>query len=101
MFQAIAIHHAVPEHREAFLAFMQRVLDVSADAPGLIEFAGYAEAGGTRLFGVSRWESAEAFQAALPTIMSLAPECRPEWLEREDELITMELACTPAVQPAG
>ena len=96
MFQALAIHHAVPEHRDAFLAFMQRVVDATAGAPGLIEFAGYAEAGGTRLFGLSRWESAEAFQAALPTIISLAPERRPEWSDREDELITMELAGTPA-----
>ena len=91
MFQAIAIHHAVPEHRDAFIAFMQRVIDATAGADGLVEFTGHAEAGGPRLFGVSRWESAEAFQAALPTIVSLAPERRPEWSSAEDELLLMEL----------
>ena len=45
MFQAIAIHHAVPEHREAWFGFMQKVIDATADAPGLIEFTAYAEAG--------------------------------------------------------
>jgi Antibiotic biosynthesis monooxygenase len=97
MFQAIAVHHAVPEHQEAFLAFCQRVIDATADAPGLLEFSAFAEAGGSRIFGLSRWESAEAFQAALPTIMSLAPDRRPEWSDRDDEL----LAGTLAGQPAG
>ena len=58
--------------------------------------ASYAETGGPRLFGVSRWESAAAFQAALPTITSLAPDRRPEWSSAEDEVLTMELAVTPA-----
>lgn len=92
MFQAMAIHHAVPEHREAFLGFMQRVIEATAGAPGLLEFTGFAEAGGTRLFGVSRWESAEAFQAALPAIVSLTPERRPEWSDRDDDLLVMEHA---------
>ena len=92
MFQAIAIHHAVPEHRDAFLAFCHRVVAATSGVPGMIEFSAFAEAGGPRLFGVSRWESAEAFQAALPTIMSLAPDRRPEWSSREDELLLMDLA---------
>lgn len=92
MFQAIAIHYALPEHRDAFLAFMHRVIDATDGAPGLVEFIGFAEADGSRLFGVSRWESAAAFQAALPTILSLAPERRPEWSDREDDLLVMELA---------
>jgi quinol monooxygenase YgiN len=96
MFQAIAVHHAVPEHREAFLAFAQRVIDATADAPGLIEFSVFAEADGPRIFGLSRWESAEAFQAALPTITSLAPDRRPEWSSREDEVLLGTLAGVPA-----
>jgi quinol monooxygenase YgiN len=92
MFQAIAIHHAVPEHRDTFLAFCHRVVDATSGAPGLIEFSAYADATGPRLFGVSRWESAEAFQAALPTIMALAPDRRPEWSSREDDVLLMDLA---------
>jgi quinol monooxygenase YgiN len=91
MFQAMATHHAVPEHRETFLAFMQKVIDAASACDGLIEFSGWAEAGGTRLFGLSRWESAEHFQAALPTIMSLGAIRQPEWSDKPDELVTFVL----------
>jgi quinol monooxygenase YgiN len=93
MFQAIAIHHARAEHAEEFLAFMHRVQAAVAGAPGLIEFTTWREAAnGTRLFGHSRWESEDAFRAALPTIMSLGPERRAEWSERPDELLLLEEA---------
>jgi heme-degrading monooxygenase HmoA len=90
MFQAIAIHHARPEHADEFLAFMRRVIDHVGDAPGLIEFTGWREAQGTRLIGFSRWESADAFEAALPRIGGLRHERREEWSEREDELLLLE-----------
>jgi heme-degrading monooxygenase HmoA len=89
MFQAIAIHHAHPDHADAFLAFMQRVIAHVGDAPGLIEFTAWREPGGTRLFGFSRWESADAFQAALPSIAGLSAERRPEWSDREDEVLLL------------
>jgi heme-degrading monooxygenase HmoA len=89
MFPAIAIHHAAPEHLDAFAAFLDRVVAAVGDAPGLLEFSSYAEAGGTRLFALSRWRSADAFQAALPTVLELGAERRPEWSTREDELLLM------------
>ncbi|HEX2102228.1 MAG TPA: antibiotic biosynthesis monooxygenase [Solirubrobacteraceae bacterium] len=89
MFQAIAIHHARPEHAEEFVAFMHRVIEHVGDAPGLIEFTGWREANGSRLFGFSRWESADAFQAALPRIESMTSERRDEWSEREDEVLLL------------
>jgi quinol monooxygenase YgiN len=92
MFQAIAIHHAHPDHADAFLALMHRVIEHVGAAPGLIEFTAWREPGGTRLFGFSRWESADAFQAALPSIGSLAGERRPEWSAREDEVLLLEPA---------
>ena len=90
MFQAIAVHHAAPEHADAFMAFMHRVIDHVGDAPGLIEFSAWREQGTSRLFGLSRWESRDAFEAALPTIMSLGPERRPEWSEREDDVLLLD-----------
>jgi quinol monooxygenase YgiN len=90
VFQAIAIHHARPEHAEDFLAFMHRVVAAVGEPPGLIEFTTWRETNGTRLFGHSRWESEEAFRAALPLITSLAPERREEWSERPDELLLLE-----------
>jgi quinol monooxygenase YgiN len=92
MFQVMAIHHARPEHVDDFLAFMRRVIDHVGDAPGLIEFTGWRETETSMLIGVSRWESPEAFHAALPKILELGPERRPEWSEREDEVLTF----TPA-----
>jgi heme-degrading monooxygenase HmoA len=89
MLQAIAIHHAHPEHADAFLEFMHRVIDHVGAAPGLIEFTAWREPGGTRLFGFSRWESADAFQAALPSIAGLSAERRPEWSDREDEVLLL------------
>jgi quinol monooxygenase YgiN len=92
MFQAIAIHHAKPEHVDAFLAFMQRVIDRVGEAPGLIEFRGWRDVQSSRLMGLSRWESAEAFEQALPTIMSMTPERRPEWSDRPDEVLMFTVA---------
>ena len=85
MFQALVLHHAVPEHRADFVAFMHRVMDAVRDAPGLLEFTAWdAQAG--PLVAISRWQSAEAFEQALPTILAFASERRPEWSDRDDDL---------------
>ena len=89
MLQAIAIHHATPEHTDDFLAFMHRVIEHVGAAPGLIEFTAWREGQGSRLVGLSRWESEQAFRAALPTILSLAPERREEWSDRPDEVLLL------------
>jgi hypothetical protein len=69
------------------MAFMHRVVDAVGDAPGLIEFRCFREAGTSRLLGISRWESDAAFRDALPLVLSLGDERRPEWTDRDDELI--------------
>jgi heme-degrading monooxygenase HmoA len=89
MFVAIAIHHARPEHAEDFEAFMRRVREAVGEPAGLIDFAGYRDTQSDRLVGLSRWESAEAFQAALSLIMSLGPERREEWSERPDDVLML------------
>ena len=89
MFIALVIHKAAPEHTEEFIAFMHMVVEATRDAPGLLDFTPCRDVGGGFLAGVSRWESAEAFEAALPTILSLAPERRPEWSTAPDELILL------------
>ena len=86
MFQVVVLHHAVLEHRAAFAAFMHRVVEAVGDAPGLIEFSAWDAQDGP-LVAVSRWESAEAFRAAIPTIMSLGDERRPEWTARDDQVL--------------
>jgi heme-degrading monooxygenase HmoA len=89
MFVAIAIHHARPEHVEDFAAFMRRVIEKVGDAPGLVDFHGYRDAQTTRLVGLSRWESREAFEAALPLIGSLRDERRAEWSEGPDDVLML------------
>lgn len=89
MFVAIAIHHASPEHVEDFVAFMHRVIETVGDPPGLVDFHGYRDTRTSRLVGLSRWESKEAFEAALQTIGSLHHERRDEWSERPDDVLML------------
>lgn len=91
MFETIAIHDVRPEHQGEFLGFMRKVEQAVAGADGLISFGSYREAGG-RLVGVGHWESESAFIAAMPRIVGLADQRRPEWTASEDQL----LALTPA-----
>jgi quinol monooxygenase YgiN len=88
-FIAIAIHHAAPAYRREFVGFMRKVLEATEGAPGLLEFKACRDANETFLAGFSRWASAEAFQAALPTIYSLAPLRKPEWSTKPDDVITL------------
>jgi quinol monooxygenase YgiN len=88
-FIAIAIHHAAPAYRQEFAGFMRKVLDATEGAPGLLEFKACRDANDTFLAGFSRWASAEAFRAALPTIYGLAPLRKPEWSTKPDEVITL------------
>jgi quinol monooxygenase YgiN len=86
---AIAIHHEAPEHTDEFIAFMRKVVEATQGAPGLLEFTVCRDPQRGFLAGFSRWENAEAFGAALPTIRSLAPLRQPEWSTAPDELITL------------
>ena len=89
MFVAIAIHHARPEHVDAFGDYMRRVREAVGDPPGLIDFHCYRDAGTSRLVGLSRWESEQDFRAALPLIGSLGAERRDEWSERPDDVLML------------
>ena len=87
MHLVVVFHHARPEHADDFLAFMGRVTEAVQGAEGLLEFSSWREPGTSRLVAVSRWESAEAFEAALPRVRSLAPERREEWTDQPDEIV--------------
>jgi quinol monooxygenase YgiN len=89
MLIAIAIHHAAPEHADEFIAFMHKVIAATQGAPGLLEFKACRDPNKGFLAGFSRWENADAFQAALPRIQSFAPLRKPEWSTQPDKLITL------------
>jgi heme-degrading monooxygenase HmoA len=89
MYTVIVLHHAVPEHTERFIAFMHEVAEAVAGSDGLIDFRTCREAEGRYLAGVSHWASRDAFAAAVPTIMGLAPRRDPRWTARPDERMTL------------
>jgi quinol monooxygenase YgiN len=89
MFTAIAIHHPHREHVEELAAHMRVVVETTSGAEGLVEFSCWREDDG-RLIGYSRWESREAFEAALPRIGANAERRRPEWTIADDELLQLD-----------
>jgi quinol monooxygenase YgiN len=90
--QTIAIHDARPEHADAMLAFMRRVEDAVAGAPGLIDISSHRDTMSGRLVAIARWETQEAFTAAMPAIMSLSGERDPAWTDRPDEVLAIVAA---------
>ena len=91
-FVAIAIHHVAPEHADAMLAFMRRVVAATEGADGLISFDCRRELSRGVLAGYSRWRSRADFEAGLARITSLAHERRAEWTTEPDDVVMLELA---------
>lgn len=89
MFVAIAIHHVRPEHLDASIEFMWKTTAAVAGTAGLIEFKSYRDPSRPLLAGISRWRSAEDFQAAMPAIMSVTQFRKEEWTTQPDDLFTL------------
>jgi quinol monooxygenase YgiN len=89
VFVAIAIHHAAPEHEDAFIDFMRKVIDATVPSPGLLEFKACRAPANGFLAGYSVWEDEASFRAALAKITSLGHLRKPEWTTKDDELITL------------
>lgn len=90
MFVAITYHHPHPDHAGELLAHMRRVVAlVTSEADGLVEFSCWREEGGTRLLGLSRWQSRADFDAAVPLITSRRGHRRPEWSVADDETLVL------------
>lgn len=87
---AQATHYPHPDHVAEFEAHMLLVRDAVRGAAGLIEFDCFRSPDGSRLLGVSKWESRAAFEAALPLIASNADRRRDEWTVADDELMELE-----------
>jgi quinol monooxygenase YgiN len=86
---AIAIHHPHPDHLDDFVAHMHRVVDATSGAEGLLAFDCVRSEGTGALLGVSKWESREAFEAALPRIGANAHLRKDEWTVADDELMAL------------
>jgi heme-degrading monooxygenase HmoA len=62
----MAVHYPEPGRRDDLYRRMAGVADRLAGTPGLIEIGPWLQDGDERVVGVSRWESREAFEAAMP-----------------------------------
>jgi heme-degrading monooxygenase HmoA len=62
----MAVHYPEPGHRNDVYASMKRMGEAMAGTPGLIEIGPWLEYDGDAVVGLSRWESRDAFEAAMP-----------------------------------
>ncbi|HEY4027703.1 MAG TPA: hypothetical protein VGO86_14850 [Candidatus Dormibacteraeota bacterium] len=62
----MALHYPEPGRHEDVYQRMTAMAGSMTGAPGLIEIGAWVEHAGERGAGVSRWESREAFDAAMP-----------------------------------
>jgi heme-degrading monooxygenase HmoA len=62
----MAVHYPEPESRDDVDASMSAMAESMAGTPGLIEIGPWLDRDGDRVIGLSRWESRDAFDAAMP-----------------------------------
>jgi heme-degrading monooxygenase HmoA len=62
----MAVHYPQAGQRNDVYVSMKRMAESMAGTPGLIEIGPWLEYAGDAVVGLSRWESREAFEAAMP-----------------------------------
>ena len=62
----IAVHYPEPARRDEIYASMVAMASSLTGVPGLLEVGPWLQDDGERIVGVSRWESRQAFDAAMP-----------------------------------
>jgi heme-degrading monooxygenase HmoA len=62
----MAVHYPAPGKLDDVYASMQQMAASAAGTPGLLEIGPWLDRDRTRVVGVSKWTSREAFEAAMP-----------------------------------
>ena len=62
----MAVHYPEPGRVDEVYASMSGMAGAMAGTPGLIEIGPWLDRDDARVVGLSRWESREAFEAAMP-----------------------------------
>lgn len=91
MFLFVAIHYPKPEHCDDVLRSMERVGDALRGAPGLLQIGPWKEEEGSRIVGLSIWESRDDFERALESFSAGVGD-RSSWEEHPAEEIFAEQA---------
>jgi heme-degrading monooxygenase HmoA len=82
----MAIHYPEPGRQADLYRRMATMAESIAGTPGLIDIGPWLEHDGERVVGVSRWESREAFEAAMPG-SGVPSETVHEWEARPREYL--------------
>jgi heme-degrading monooxygenase HmoA len=62
----MAVHYPEPGALDDVYASMSRMAGSMAGTPGLLEIGPWLDRDGERVVGLSRWESRDAFETAMP-----------------------------------
>jgi len=62
----MAVHYPESGSRDGVYARMSAMAESMAGTPGLLEIGPWLDGDGERVVGLSRWESREAFEQAMP-----------------------------------
>lgn len=96
MYIFLAVHYPADGQAGETRRSMVRMAQAMAGTPGLLEIGPWAELDGSRVVGISRWESKAAFDAAMPGSGVPGDVIHPG--ERKPrEYFHLESAVTPAI----
>jgi hypothetical protein len=95
----MTIHHPKAEHRDEVIDSMIERAELMARTPGFIAAGPWVVAGDDRIVGISRWESKEAFAAAVPPGFGVQTNDVHEWETRPREVFHLEEASTARRRP--
>ena len=90
----IVIHHPKPEHRDDLIRGMIERAELMAGTPGFIDAGPWEIEDDRRIVGIARWDSKEAFLAAVPPGFGAPTSDVDEWETRPRELFHLKRALT-------
>jgi hypothetical protein len=92
----MVIHHPKAEHRDDLIRGMVERAELMATTPGFIEAGPREIENDQRIVGISRWESKEAFAAAIPPGFGVPTDDVHEWERDPANCSTSRAQASPA-----
>jgi hypothetical protein len=82
----MVIHHPKPQHRDDLIRGMLERAELMAGTPGFISAGPWLVEDDERIVGLARWESKDAFLAAVPPGFGVQTSDVHEWETRPREI---------------